>query len=207
MTEPEAAIYGKKKSKEGVAPAIGLVNPKFPHNVGAAVRAASCFGIRQVWFSGDRVSLSPARGERLPREERMKGYRDVQLRQFDFFFEQFDRDVVPVAVELRPNSEWLPQFEHPENALYVFGPEDGSLSSVHLQHCHRFVVIPTRHCVNLAAAVYMVLYDRFVKRQVQGLEPHAPGEILNEHRGFIESGANDVLYNAKGQPINIQGEE
>ena len=65
MSDIDTAIYGKKKSKEGVAPAIGLVNPKFPHNVGAAVRAASCFGIRQVWFSGDRVSLSPAKGERL----------------------------------------------------------------------------------------------------------------------------------------------
>jgi tRNA(Leu) C34 or U34 (ribose-2'-O)-methylase TrmL len=36
---------------EGVAPAIGLVDPKFPHNVGAAVRAASCYGIRQAWFT------------------------------------------------------------------------------------------------------------------------------------------------------------
>jgi hypothetical protein len=28
---------------EGTAPAIGLVDPKFPHNVGAAVRAAGDF--------------------------------------------------------------------------------------------------------------------------------------------------------------------
>ena len=35
---------------EGVAPVIGLVDAKFPHNVGAAVRAASGYG--QVWFTG-----------------------------------------------------------------------------------------------------------------------------------------------------------
>ena len=119
MNEIESAIYGKHKSKEGRAPAVALANPKYPHNVGAAVRAASCFGIKQIWFSGDRVSLNPAKGERLPREERMKGYRDVELRQFEFFFEQFERDVVPVAVELRPGSESLPQFEHPDKALFL----------------------------------------------------------------------------------------
>jgi hypothetical protein len=34
---------------------------------------------------------------------------------------------VPVAVELRRNAEPFIEFEHPERALYVFGPEDGSL--------------------------------------------------------------------------------
>jgi hypothetical protein len=32
------------------------------------------------------------------------------------------------------------------------------------------VVIPTRHCTNLAAAVYTVLYDRHAKRVRAGLE-------------------------------------
>jgi tRNA C32,U32 (ribose-2'-O)-methylase TrmJ len=45
------------------APAVGLVDPKFPHNVGAAVRAASCYGIGQVWFTGDRVRLDASKGE------------------------------------------------------------------------------------------------------------------------------------------------
>lgn len=100
--------------------------------------------------------------KRLPREERMKGYRDVELRQFDYFLDQFE-GAVPVAVELRPNAESLVKFEHPEKALYIFGPEDGSIPQSILKECHRFVVIPTRHCVNLAAAVYIVLYDRQVK--------------------------------------------
>jgi hypothetical protein len=122
---------------------------------------------------------------RLPREERMRGYKDVELRQFDYPFEQFE-DVVPVAVELRPNSELLPQFAHPEQAAYVFGPEDGSIPPVLLRHCHRFVVIPTHHCVNLSAAVYLALYDRLVKRQAAGLEPVLPmDDVLKEQRGPV----------------------
>jgi len=156
--------WGPCEPPHGVTPAVALVNPKYPHNVGAAVRAATCFGARQVWWTGGRVTLDVSKGERLPREERMKGFRDVTLVQFDRVFDQFPRGTVPVAVERRAQAESLDEFEHPEDALYVFGPEDGSLGKVELRHCHRFVVVPARYCLNLAAAVYVVLYDREAKR-------------------------------------------
>lgn len=143
-------------------PSIILCNPKYPHNVGAAVRAASCFGVKNILFTGSRVSLEAKKGYRLPREERMKGYKDVTLLNDEYPFNRFS-NVIPVAVEVRPNSEPLPLFKHPENAVYVFGPEDGSIPQVYLQHCHRFIVIPSKHCLNLAAAVYLILYDRISK--------------------------------------------
>ncbi len=117
-----AIVQGPVNRGDGIAPAVALVDPKYPHNVGAAVRAASCYGIRQVWFSGDRVQLRGARGYRLPREERMRGYQDVELRQSDAFFDAFDRDVVPVAVEVRAGSESLIEFKHPDRALYILAP-------------------------------------------------------------------------------------
>jgi tRNA(Leu) C34 or U34 (ribose-2'-O)-methylase TrmL len=176
-------VTGPVRRGDGKAPAIGLIDPKFPHNVGAAVRAASCYGIGQVWFSGDRVQLVGERRFRLPREERMRGYQDVELRHSDQFFDAFPTGTVPVAVELRRDAEQLIDFVHPEHALYVFGPEDGSLDRAVLGLCHRFVVIPTRHCTNLAAAVYTVLYDRHAKRVAAGLEPV---NTLTESRGFDE---------------------
>ena len=183
MSEVESEIYGKNMRPKGITPAIAMINPKNACNVGAAVRAASCFGARQVWFTGNRVKLDPERG-RLPREERMKGYKKVELRQHDYIFEQFGPDVTPVAVEVRANSENLMVFEHPENPLYVFGPEDGNISQVVRQHCHRYVIIPTAHCTNLAAAVYIMLYDRMLKRYWNGDDPLlAPHEYLDEERG------------------------
>jgi tRNA(Leu) C34 or U34 (ribose-2'-O)-methylase TrmL len=161
---------GPVRRGDGRAPAIVLIDPKFPHNVGAAVRAASCYGVAQVWFTGDRVQLIGERRFRLPREERMRGYQDVELRHSDQPFDAFTSAAVPVAVELRRNAESLIDFIHPEQAAYVFGPEDGSLDRAILGRCHRFVVIPTRHCTNLAAAVYTVLYDRHAKRVLAGLE-------------------------------------
>lgn len=104
--------------------AVALVDPKFPHNVGAAVRAASCYGVRQVWFTGTGCGWMAPRGIGWPREERMRGYQDVEIRHADLFFEAFS-DAGPAAVELRRNAESLIDFDHPERALYVFGPEDG----------------------------------------------------------------------------------
>jgi hypothetical protein len=42
----------------------------------------------------------------------------------------------------------------------------GYLGRATLSQCHRFLVIPTRHCVNLSAAVYTVLYDRHAQRSM-----------------------------------------
>jgi tRNA(Leu) C34 or U34 (ribose-2'-O)-methylase TrmL len=192
----ETATWGKNAPTRGEAPAISLVNPKYPNNVGMVVRLASCYGLRQVWFTGSRVSLNPVRGERLPREERMKGYKEVQMIHYEYFFDQFSAETVPVAVEVRANSEPLHSFEHPDNALYVFGPEDGSIPKVLLSHCHRFIVIPTRHCLNLATAVATVLWDREYKRWLNGkIEmPVTPGEY--EQRGIME-GPEDLVFAAE----------
>lgn len=170
--------YGKNAPPEGKYPSILLVNPKYSANVGAAVRAASCFGAKQVWWTGHRVSLES--GERLPREERLKGYKDVELRQFEYPFEHY-KGAVPVAIELLDNVENLFHFEHPENAVYVFGPEDGSIDQVYRRLCHRFVKIPTKHCTNLAAAVYLVLYDRAYKHFLKTNEMPE----LEEQRGMF----------------------
>src|SRR5690242_21677265 len=128
---------GSVRPGDGTPPAIVLIDPKFPHNVGAAVRAASCYEVGQVWFTGDRVQLVGERRFRLPREERMRGYQEVELRHSDQPFDAFDPTCVPVAVELRRNAESLITFDHPESAVYVFGPEDGSLDRAILGLCHR----------------------------------------------------------------------
>jgi tRNA C32,U32 (ribose-2'-O)-methylase TrmJ len=49
--------------------AIVLWDPKYPHNVGQAVRAASCFGVEKLYVVGSRVDLegSKRKGYRLPR--------------------------------------------------------------------------------------------------------------------------------------------
>lgn len=60
-------------------PSIVMYDPRDSHNVGAAVRACSCFGVKQVWLTGRRTADQVWKAKRIPREERMKGFKDVQL--------------------------------------------------------------------------------------------------------------------------------
>ena len=153
--------------------AVVLINPKFAHNVGGALRACATFSATDLRWTGERVpplDMWPE-GARIPREERIKDYQSVDFkhtansRPFDEFVRQ---GYTPVAVEVRDAAEDLVWFEHPEKAVYVFGPEDGELRKGSLTACHRFVQIPTNGCLNLATAVSVVLYDRYAKESQLG---------------------------------------
>lgn len=160
--------------------AVVLCNPKTPFNVGAAIRACSIYDVPTLRWTGKRITTAEGRKKagsalkgnrpRLPREERLKDYANVDWREADSETVVTDLvglyDLVPVAVEVRDNAEQLHDFVHPERALYVFGPEDGSVPAGVLTVCYRFVRIPTVHRtpLNLAAALNVVLYDRYAKQ-------------------------------------------
>jgi tRNA(Leu) C34 or U34 (ribose-2'-O)-methylase TrmL len=152
---------------KGITPAIICCNTKYSRNIGMITRLASCYDVKQVWFTGNRVAEDIEQHGRIPREERFKGYEDVELiwheRPLDFF-----PNATPVAIEVKENAEQLHQFEHPQNPIYIFGQEDGSLPRWVLHHCHRFVVIPTKHCLNISTAVSTILWDRQYKEYLNG---------------------------------------
>jgi len=160
--------------------AVVLIDPKTPFNVGAAIRACSIFGVGTLRWTGNRIHAHKARGAagsaykgkaRLPREERLRDYTWVDWRRHntdDLVSDLYLIDgFVPVCVEVSDNAEYLDEFVHPDKAVYVFGPEDGGVPKGVRTVCHRFVRIRTanRSPLNLAAAVNVVLHDRYVKQQ------------------------------------------
>jgi tRNA(Leu) C34 or U34 (ribose-2'-O)-methylase TrmL len=68
-----------------------------------------------------------------------------------------------VCVELALNAIPLPEYQHPENALYIFGPEDGSIDQALIDKADDVVYVPTKGCMNLSASVNVLLYDRLAK--------------------------------------------
>ena len=182
--------FKSAKIVKAEAPAILLSDPRYPHNMGAAIRAASCFGLKQVWVTGTRTADKVWEGQRIPREERMKGFADVDIILEQRPFKYFPKDATPVAIELLPGSENLATFVHPENPIYVFGPEDGGVPSNVRGLCHRRVFIPTLHCTNLGAAVYLILYDRALKRMQAGLDPvmTIQEQLVGEYRPALGLG-------------------
>ena len=162
-------MEAKNQIEDAYESAVLLINPKYPFNVGGAVRACAALGSERLHWTGDRVGFNK---QVLPSEEK-KEYRQqsVQFSHETDALEQLKKEgYSPVAVEIKDEAENIFYFEHPDKAVYVFGPEDGSLDREIYQQCHRFVFIPTHFCLNLAAAVNVILYDRRIKGMAGGKE-------------------------------------
>lgn len=136
--------------------AIGLHQPKTPANIGGVLRAAGCYGASLVAISGCRY--------RAHCTDTQKMYRHIPLITGDALHAMTPFDCVPVAIDLIEGARPLQEYVHPERAFYVFGPEDGTLGPSVIAWCRDVVYIPTRYCMNLAACVNVVLYDRMAKR-------------------------------------------
>lgn len=137
---------------------IVLINPKSPTNVGGVMRAAGCYQASKVWYTGERYGY--ARKFATDTKQRVE---EIPLEALQELESLKSADVKLVAVELVDGAKPLPFFEHPSNAVYIFGPEDGSLKKDILSLCDHVVYIPTIGCMNLAATVNVVLYDRAAK--------------------------------------------
>jgi len=138
--------------------AIGLQNPKYPHNVGSVFRAAGCYNADLIVIGGRRL----CNYQKLSADT-MKAWRHIPTVICEDLFSAMPLGAIPVCVEILPDAVPLPNFVHPERAFYIFGPEDGSLGSAIHKRCPYKISIPTTHCMNLAATVNVVLYDRMAK--------------------------------------------
>lgn len=137
---------------------IGLCNPKSPGNVGGVMRAAGCYGVDAVRYNGRRYERA-ARFQ----EDTKNVASKIPLLAVESLTGNLTQDTKVVCVEFALGAVALPEFIHPHRALYVFGPEDGSISQHVLDQADFVVYIPTAGCMNLAATVNVVLYDRLAK--------------------------------------------
>lgn len=136
---------------------IGLVRPKSPENVGSVLRAAYCYDAAMVAIEKQRAAWIK-HGTNTPQTQR-----NTPVIQCDDLYDVIPYDTIPVAVDLIEGAKPLPDFTHPERAFYIFGPEDGTLGKKVTDWCKHTVYIPTKTCMNLAATVNVVLYDRMMK--------------------------------------------
>lgn len=136
--------------------AIGLHMPKTPTNVGSILRAAHCYGSAFVAQTGQRYRGSST--------DTTKAFRHLPLIQTDDLRALIPHDCVPVAIDILDGARSLTTYMHPERAFYIFGPEDGTLGRGITDWCRDRVFVPTAFCMNLAACVNVVLYDRMVKQ-------------------------------------------
>ncbi|NQY62828.1 MAG: RNA methyltransferase [Alteromonadaceae bacterium] len=137
---------------------IGLSNPKSPSNVGAVMRAAGCYQVNSVFYTGKRYANAAKF-----HTDTKRITQSIPLTGVDSILDNISAETKVVCVELAEGAIPLPQFEHPEQVIYVFGPEDGTIGQDVIDRADAVVYIPTVGCMNLAATVNVLLYDRLAK--------------------------------------------
>ena len=141
--------------------AIGLSNPKTPSNVGSVLRAGVCLGADEIFYTGVRYDRAQRFNTNTTSSELTTPLTHVT--SITEAAKLANPDVKTVCVELVENATPLPDFIHPPQALYIFGPEDYNLSQDTIDESDYVVFIPVQQCLNLSATVNILLYDRMIK--------------------------------------------
>ena len=134
---------------------IGLHNPKTPENIGGVLRAAFAYDANMIAIQGKRYTRV---GTDTP-----SAYKHIPVLNNINLKSVIPYNCVPVAVDIIEGATPLYKYCHPDNAFYIFGAEDATLGKEITGWCRDVIYVPTKICMNLAAAVNVVLYDRMAK--------------------------------------------
>lgn len=139
---------------------IGIENSKAAVNIGTLWRSANIFNAAFLFTIKKRYAKQCS--------DTMASERHIPLYDFtdlNDFYEHMPYNCQLVGIELVEDSISLPEFTHPERAIYLLGAEDHGLSKESLERCHKIIQIPTakEFCLNVAVAGSLVMYDRFSK--------------------------------------------
>ena len=139
---------------------IGLENSKHPVNLGSLWRTAYNMQANFIFTINQRYKSQ--------KSDTVKAWRHLPFYEYqtvEQFQQSIPRECNIVGVEITAGAHSLFNFVHPERAIYLLGPEDGSISPTAQKFCHSIVYIPTNLCMNVANAGAIVMYDRILKGQ------------------------------------------
>ncbi|PCI55189.1 MAG: RNA methyltransferase [Gammaproteobacteria bacterium] len=172
---------------------IGLTNPKTPSNVGGVMRAAGCYSVDQVLYTGHRYTHAAKFIGSKNNTDTQKLSEEIPLVAIDDFLqlkhssieqqlENMPESTKIICVDLVEGATPLPLFQHPDQALYIFGPEDGTIGQAVIDQADDVVYVPTVGCMNLAASVNVLLYDRLAKSLVKQDKLETDNTLIRKSR-------------------------
>jgi tRNA(Leu) C34 or U34 (ribose-2'-O)-methylase TrmL len=122
------------------------------------MRAAGCFQVDAVFYTGERY----ARATRFNTDTKDVSQK-IPLTGVSSLLDVVPENMKIVCVEFVEGAIPLTEYQHPDNAFYLFGPEDSTLGQDVIDAADAVVYVPTIGSLNLAAVVNVVLYDRMAK--------------------------------------------
>lgn len=145
--------------------AIGVQRPKTAVNHGTLWRSAASLGAAYIFTIGRRFEKESS--------DVTNSWTKIPVfhyRTFDEFLANRPYDAPLIGVELTEGAVSLETYRHPDRAIYLLGPEDGSLSLEAQLACRDIVKFNSAWCLNVATAGSIVMYDRQTKSAVRQLE-------------------------------------
>jgi tRNA/rRNA methyltransferase len=168
-------------------PAIVLVSPKGPDNIGSVARAMKNFGLSDLRIVAPRCSLEDARKMAVHAFDVIETSSQhatllEAVNECDFVVgttARFRKDFPEMTTPRQVAAKVL---SHHQPAI-VFGREEHGLFNDELELCHALLSIPTGSqypVLNLAQAVQVVVYELLLAREQTALErpPLAPRHVL-----------------------------
>lgn len=139
---------------------IGIENTKTKANIGTLWRSAYGLGAAFIFVIGERYKKQAS--------DTVKAMRHIPMYHYDNFEQFYDhmpKDCQLIGVELHEKARELSGYGHPERAIYLLGAEDSGLSKRALEKCHSIIQFESKHCLNVAVAGSIIMYDRQSKHQ------------------------------------------
>lgn len=139
---------------------IAVWQPKSEINVGTLWRTAFLYNAAFVGTVGCRyrkqASDTPGTANHVP----LIHYNDL-----DDLIKHLPHNCPLIGVELDTTARPLPEFTHPQRAVYLLGAEDHGLPPSVLKSCHQVIQIPGPRdwSMNVSVAGSIVIYDRWCK--------------------------------------------
>ena len=137
---------------------IGVENLKRDVNLGTLLRSAYNFGAAFVFTVGRRyvkqASDTPNTTGQIP---------CFRFLDWNDYFSHQPFDWPSVVIERCSNARCLFEAVHPKKAVYLLGPEDGSVSKEAIERAALCLTIPSKYNPNVSVAGSIVMYDRLAK--------------------------------------------
>lgn len=139
---------------------VVVYRPKTATNIGTLWRSAFLHDAAFIGTIGERYKYQPSDTLGAANHIPLNHYTDL-----DDLIKHLPQGCPLVAVELDECAKMLPEFCHPERAVYLLGAEDHGLPQQVLDRCSYTVQIPTARewSMNVAVAGSIVMYDRASK--------------------------------------------
>ena len=156
---------------------VAVIRAKNPFNVGAIIRVAHSYLVREIFLVGtepyyERASMGMHRYEHL-----------VECPDEDDFLARIEgRPLYAVERDHADTTIW--QTDYPDNVVLLFGNEDEGLPPKLIEAADRVVAIPmygVNHSFPIAIATGMVLCDWARRRDPRGGQP-VPDAYIGPHR-------------------------